>query len=222
MRNRSYDVRAWLYDKAHEKMEQKKTRKDASCAICRKSFVVKEPYGVTLVMSPWNYPVLLTLEPLIGAIAAGNCCIIKPSAYSPATSDVIKAMISDIFPEEYVAVVLGGRKENSALLDQKFDYIFFTGGVSVGKLVMEKASNHLTPVTLELGGKSPCIIDHTADIKMAAKRIVFGKYLNCGQTCVAPDYILAEKSIKDELVDEIIKQIRLQYGEEPLDNKKLR
>lgn len=170
-------------------------------------------------MSPWNYPVLLTLEPLIGAIAAGNCCIIKPSAYSPATSDVIKAMISDIFPEEYVAVVLGGRKENSALLDQKFDYIFFTGGVSVGKLVMEKASKHLTPVTLELGGKSPCIIDHTADIKMAAKRIVFGKYLNCGQTCVAPDYILAEKSIKDELVDEIIKQIRLQYGDEPLDNK---
>ena len=184
-----------------------------------KSFVVKEPYGVTLVMSPWNYPVLLTLEPLIGAIAAGNCCIIKPSAYSPATSAVIKAMISDIFPEEYVAVVLGGRKENSALLDQKFDYIFFTGGVSVGKLVMEKASKHLTPVTLELGGKSPCIVDHTADIKMAAKRIVFGKYLNCGQTCVAPDYILAEKSIKDELVDEIIKQIRLQYGDEPLDNK---
>lgn len=170
-------------------------------------------------MSPWNYPVLLTLEPLIGAIAAGNCCIIKPSAYSPATSAVIKAMISDIFPEEYVAVVLGGRKENSALLDQKFDYIFFTGGVSVGKLVMEKASKHLTPVTLELGGKSPCIVDHTADIKMAAKRIVFGKYLNCGQTCVAPDYILAEKSIKDELVYEIIKQIRLQYGDEPLDNK---
>lgn len=184
-----------------------------------KSFVIKEPYGVALVMSPWNYPVLLTLEPLIGAIAAGNCCIVKPSAYSPAASAVIKAMISDIFPEEYVAVVLGGRKENSTLLDQKFDYIFFTGGVSVGKLVMEKASEHLTPVTLELGGKSPCIIDHTADIKTAAKRIVFGKYLNCGQTCVAPDYILAEKSIKDELVNEIINQIRTQYGVEPLDNK---
>lgn len=184
-----------------------------------KSFVIKEPYGVALVMSPWNYPVLLTLEPLIGAIAAGNCCIVKPSAYSPAASAVIKAMISDIFPEEYVAVVLGGRKENSTLLDQKFDYIFFTGGVSVGKLVMEKASEHLTPVTLELGGKSPCIIDHTADIKTAAKRIVFGKYLNCGQTCVAPDYILAEKSIKDEFVNELINQIRTQYGVEPLDNK---
>lgn len=184
-----------------------------------KSFVIKEPYGVALVMSPWNYPVLLTLEPLIGAIAAGNCCIVKPSAYSPAASAVIKAMISNIFPEEYVAVVLGGRKENSTLLDQKFDYIFFTGGVSVGKLVMEKASEHLTPVTLELGGKSPCIIDHTADIKTAAKRIVFGKYLNCGQTCVAPDYILAEKSIKDELVNELVNQIRTQYGVEPFDNK---
>lgn len=183
-----------------------------------KSFTVKEPYGVVLIMSPWNYPVLLTLEPLIGAIAAGNCCIVKPSAYSPATSQVMKEMIEEIFPSEYVAVVEGGRAENAALLDQKFDYIFFTGGVTVGKLVMEKASVHLTPVTLELGGKSPCIIDHTANIKMAAKRLVFGKYLNCGQTCVAPDYVLVEQSVKELLVAEIKKQLRLQYGEKPLEN----
>ncbi len=183
-----------------------------------KSFTVKEPYGVVLIMSPWNYPVLLTLEPLIGAIAAGNCCILKPSAYSPATSKVMKEIIEAIFPSEYVAVVEGGRTENTALLDQKFDYIFFTGGVSVGKLVMEKASAHVTPVTLELGGKSPCIIDHTANIKMAAKRLVFGKYLNCGQTCVAPDYVLVEASVKEQLVEEIRKQIKKQYGEKPLEN----
>lgn len=208
------------YMKKHVKKWSRRTRAGTPLAqFAAKSFVVKEPYGVTLVMSPWNYPILLTLEPLIGAIAAGNCCIVKPSAYSPAASAVIKAMISEIFPEEYVAVVLGGRKENSALLDQKFDYIFFTGGVTVGRLVMEKASKNLTPVTLELGGKSPCVIDRTANIKIAAKRIVFGKFLNCGQTCVAPDYVLAEKSVKEELVEELIKQIRLQYGDNPLDNK---
>lgn len=183
-----------------------------------KSFTVKEPYGVVLVMSPWNYPVLLTLEPLIGAIAAGNCCILKPSAYSPATSRVMKEMLEEIFPPEYVAVVEGGRAENTALLDQKFDYIFFTGGVAVGKLVMEKASAHLTPVTLELGGKSPCIIDHTANIPMAAKRLVFGKYLNCGQTCVAPDYVLVESKVKAQLLEEIRCQIKKQYGEKPLEN----
>lgn len=208
------------YMKKHVKKWSRRTRAVTPLAqFAAKSFVVKEPYGVTLVMSPWNYPILLTLEPLIGAIAAGNCCIVKPSAYSPAASAVIKAMISEIFPEEYVAVVLGGRKENSALLDQKFDYIFFTGGVTVGRLVMEKASKNLTPVTLELGGKSPCVIDRTANIKIAAKRIVFGKFLNCGQTCVAPDYVLVEKSVKEELVEELIKQIRLQYGDNPLDNK---
>ncbi len=208
------------YMKKHVKKWSRRTRAVTPLAqFAAKSFVVKEPYGVTLVMSPWNYPILLTLEPLIGAIAAGNCCIVKPSAYSPAASAVIKAMISEIFPEEYVAVVLGGRKENSALLDQKFDYIFFTGGVTVGRLVMEKASKNLTPVTLELGGKSPCVIDRTANIKIAAKRIVFGKFLNCGQTCVAPDYVLVEKSVKEELVEELIKQIRLQYGDNPLDNR---
>ena len=141
-----------------------------------KSFTVQEPYGVVLVMSPWNYPVLLTLEPLIGALAAGNCCVVKPSAYSPETSRVMAELLREIFPEEYVAVVEGGRQENQGLLAQKFDYIFFTGGVNVGRMVMEKASAHLTPVTLELGGKSPCIVDESADLKLTARRLVFGHY----------------------------------------------
>lgn len=183
------------------------------------SFTVQEPYGVVLIMSPWNYPVLLTLEPLIGAIAAGNCCVIKPSAYAPETSRVLAEMIGSYFPKQYIAVVEGGRAENQSLLEQKFDYIFFTGSVNVGKLVMEKAAAHLTPVTLELGGKSPCIVDHTADLKLAARRIVFGKYLNCGQTCVAPDYVLAERSIHDELVKHIKNEIRQMYGEAPLANE---
>ncbi len=183
-----------------------------------KSFTVREPYGVALVMSPWNYPVLLTLEPLIGAISAGNCCVVKPSAYSPETSRVMAKLIREAFPEQYVAVVEGGRKENQSLLEQKFDYIFFTGGVTVGKLVMEKASVHLTPVTLELGGKSPCIVDKTANLKLAARRIVFGKYLNCGQTCVAPDYILVERSVHDKLVELIRKEIVRMYSADPLSN----
>ncbi len=183
-----------------------------------KSYAVQQPYGVVLIMSPWNYPFMLTLEPLIGAIAAGNCCVVKPSAYSPATSAVIRTILRECFPAEYVAVVEGGRAENQALLDQKFDYIFFTGGVSVGREVMEKAARHLTPVTLELGGKSPCIIEHTAKLDLAAKRLVFGKFLNCGQTCVAPDYVLAEESIKDELIRCIRKWIGVMYGENALQN----
>lgn len=183
-----------------------------------KSFTVQEPYGVVLVMSPWNYPVLLTLEPLIGALAAGNCCVVKPSAYSPETTRVMARLLGESFPEEYVAVREGGRQENQDLLNQKFDYIFFTGGVNVGKMVMEKASAHLTPVTLELGGKSPCIIDHTANLKLAARRLAFGKYLNCGQTCVAPDYVLVEKSVKEPFLKELKKEIIAMYGEDPLKN----
>ncbi len=181
-----------------------------------KSFTVQEPYGVTLIMSPWNYPVLLTLEPLVGAIAAGNCCVLKPSDYSPATSKVIASLIVEIFPPEYVTVVTGGRKENADLLEQHFDYIFFTGGVTVGKLVMEKAAQHLTPVTLELGGKSPCIVDRTANIPLAARRIVFGKYLNCGQTCIAPDYVLIDESVHDEFVACVKKEIMAMYTTNPL------
>ncbi|MCI9547468.1 MAG: aldehyde dehydrogenase [Lachnospiraceae bacterium] len=183
-----------------------------------KSFTVQEPYGVVLILSPWNYPVLLTLEPLIGALAAGNCCVVKPSAYSPATSQVMARLIREAFPQGHVAVVEGGREENQSLLEQKFDYIFFTGGVTVGKLVMEKAAAHLTPVTLELGGKSPCIIDHTANLKLAARRIVFGKYLNCGQTCVAPDYVLIEQGVKNRFLEYVKKEIVRMYGENPLAN----
>ena len=165
-----------------------------------KSFVVPEPYGVVLIMAPWNYPVQLCLEPLIGAIAAGNTAIIKPSAYAPAVSSCIASLISEIFDPSFVAVVEGGREQNTQLLEQKFDYIFFTGSSRVGKLVMEKASKNLTPVSLELGGKSPVIVDHTADLKLAAKRLAFGKYLNAGQTCVAPDYLLIEDSVKDKFL----------------------
>ncbi len=169
-------------------------------------------------MSPWNYPVLLTLDPLIDAIAAGNTAVVKPSAYAPCTFDVMKTMIEECFPAHYVAVVDGGRTENQALLQQRFDMIFFTGGKTVGREVLRHAAEYLTPVTLELGGKSPCIVDSTAKIRLAAKRIVFGKYLNCGQTCVAPDYILCDKRIRDELITAILAEIEKQFGKEPLKN----
>ena len=172
------------------------------------SFVKPMPYGVTLIMSPWNYPLLLTLSPLVNAIAAGNTAVVKPSAYSPEVSRVIKEIIEDVFSPEYVSCISGAREENGYLLDEKFDYIFFTGSKNVGKLVLEKAAQNLTPVTLELGGKSPCIVDKTANLKLAAKRIVFGKYLNCGQTCVAPDFVLCDKMIKDRLIAEIKTQIK--------------
>ena len=182
------------------------------------SYKKPTPYGNVLIMSPWNYPFLLTIDPLADAIATGNTCIVKPSAYSPATSAVIEKIISECFAPEYVAVVTGGRKENAGLLEQKFDFVFFTGSQNVGKEVLRHTAEHLTPAVLELGGKSPCIVDNTAKIKLAAKRIVFGKYLNCGQTCVAPDYVLCQKDIKDELITAIINEIKKQYGEEPLKN----
>ena len=183
-----------------------------------RSFVKPVPYGTVLIMSPWNYPVLLALDPLADALAAGNTVVLKPSAYAPATSEALEKVIRKCFPPEYVTVVTGGRKENSCLLDCKFDYIFFTGSKAVGKEVMRKASEHLTPVTLELGGKSPCIVDETANLPLAAKRIVFGKFINCGQTCVAPDYIYCAESVKDAFVKELKKQITRQYGDKPLQN----
>lgn len=184
-----------------------------------KSYIQPEPYGNVLIMSPWNYPFLLTMGPLVDALAAGNTAIIKPSAYSPATSKVLQELIGECYESEYVAVITGGRAENQALLDEKFDYIFFTGSQAVGKVVMEKASRHLTPVTLELGGKSPCIVDETAKIDLAAKRIVFGKFLNCGQTCVAPDYVWVHESVKEELLQAITREITKQYGQSPLKNQ---
>lgn len=184
-----------------------------------RSYKKPSPYGVVLVMSPWNYPFLLTIDPLIDAIAAGNTVVLKPSAYSPNTSRVIETIICECFDPHYVTVVTGGRTENTALLNEHFDYIFFTGSQNVGREVMSKASAHLTPVTLELGGKSPCIVEKSANLKLAARRIVFGKYLNCGQTCVAPDYIYCDKEIKDELIRQIQKQIKKQFGSAPLNNK---
>lgn len=183
-----------------------------------KSYVQPSPYGVTLIMSPWNYPFLLTIEPLVDALAAGNTAVVKPSAYSPYTSALIQELLEECFDPAYVAVVTGGRKENSFLLEQPFDYIFFTGSQNMGKEVLRHAAEHLTPVTLELGGKSPCIVDSTANVKLAAKRIVFGKFLNCGQTCVAPDYIYCHESKKEELVSELKKQILKQFGKHPLEN----
>lgn len=173
-----------------------------------KSFVVPEPYGVTLIMSPWNYPLQLCLEPVVGAISGGNCAVIKPSAYAPATSEAIAKIIGEAFPPEYMAVVEGGREQNNALLEEAFDYIFFTGSVEVGKAVMEAASRHLTPVTLELGGKSPVIVDETANLKLAARRIAFGKVLNAGQTCVEPDYLMIHNSVKESFLKEYAKALK--------------
>ena len=181
-----------------------------------RSYKKPSPYGVTLIMSPWNYPFLLTIDPLVDAIAAGNTAVVKPSAYSPCTSEIIQKILTECFDEKYVAVITGGRAENTCLLHERFDYIFFTGSQTVGKEVMQCASAFLTPVTLELGGKSPCIVEKSADVKLAARRIVFGKYLNCGQTCVAPDYIYCDRSVKERLVKEIKKQIQKQYGKQPL------
>ena len=183
-----------------------------------RSYVKPSPYGTVLIMSPWNYPFLLTMEPLVDALAAGNTAIIKPSAYSPATSEVISRIVGECFNPEYVAVVTGGRAENTCLLDADFDYIFFTGSKTVGKEVMRHAAEHLTPVTLELGGKSPCIVAPDADLKLAARRIVFGKYLNCGQTCVAPDYILCHNSVYEKFIEYVKAEIIRQFSDKPLEN----
>ena len=183
------------------------------------SFRQSVPYGNVLIMSPWNYPFLLTIDPLADAIAAGNTAIVKPSAYSPATSDVVKRLVEECFSPEYVAVVTGGRAENTALLDQGFDMIFFTGSREVGREVLRRAAEHLTPAVLELGGKSPCIVDASADVALAARRIVWGKYLNCGQTCVAPDYILCQRQVKDAFVAAVRAEIARQFGDAPLENE---
>lgn len=183
-----------------------------------RSFTRALPYGNTLIMSPWNYPVLLTLEPLADALAAGNTAIIKPSAYSPASSSILKKLIEETFDEGLAALIEGGREENASLLDLDFDYIFFTGSKEVGKLVMAKAAEHLTPLTLELGGKSPCIITKNADLALSARRTAFGKLINCGQTCVAPDYILVERSVKAEFENLLRKEVVRMTGENPLEN----
>ena len=201
-----------------DRFAKEKTVRTPLAQFASRSYVKPSPYGVTLIMSPWNYPLLLTLDPLVDALAAGNTAVVKPGAYAPATSEAIKELLEDTFPREYVAVVTGGRAENACLLDQKFDYIFFTGSKGVGKEVMKKAAEHLTPITLELGGKSPCIVDESANLALAAKRIAFGKYLNCGQTCVAPDYVLCHTSVRDSFVEFLKAEIVRQYGKDPLQN----
>lgn len=183
-----------------------------------KAVSVACPKGCVLIMSPWNYPFMLTLEPLVDALLAGNTAIVKPSAYSPATSELISNLLSSTFKREYVAVVTGGREVNQDLLGLDFDHIFFTGSKAVGHEVLRRAEANMVPVTLELGGKSPCIVDKTAPVPLAAKRIVFGKLLNVGQTCIAPDYILVHESVKDMLVRSLVYEIKLQYGEDTLQN----
>lgn len=208
---------SWM-QKHLKQLMQVKTVPTPLAQFAARSFRSPSPYGTVLIMSPWNYPVLLTLEPLIDALAAGNTVVVKPSAYAPATSALLKELLSLCFPSRYVAVITGGRAENEALLKQHFDKIFFTGSAQVGRLVLKSAAQNLTPVTLELGGKSPCIVEKTAKIDLAARRIVFGKFLNCGQTCVAPDYILCDQSIQDALISAIWQEIIRQFGPDPLAN----
>ncbi|SEM72503.1 aldehyde dehydrogenase [Lihuaxuella thermophila] len=183
-----------------------------------RSMIYPDPYGVTLIISPWNYPFQLSVAPLIGAIAAGNCAVIKPSEYAPHVSKLLVQMLEGIFEQEYVTVVEGAAEVSEALLKEPFDYIFFTGSVPVGKKIMEAASKTLTPVTLELGGKSPAIVDKDANLDLAAKRLVWGKCINAGQTCVAPDYLLVHEEVKNGLLEKMKEAIREFYGEDPLQN----
>lgn len=196
----------------------KKVKNDAA-QLPGKSYIYKSHYGAVLIIGPYNYPFQLLIEPLIGAISGGNTVILKPSEYATKTEAIVEKIIKETFDERYIAVVTGDYKVNSQLLDLEFDYIFFTGSVNVGKIVMEKASKHLTPVTLELGGKSPVIVDNTANLKVSAKRILWGKLTNAGQTCVAPDYILAHEDIYEELIKEFEKVIIEFYGQDIIRSK---
>ena len=179
------------------------------------SYIYPEPYGISLIISPWNYPFQLVMGPLIGSITAGNCSVVKPSEYTPHTAGAIGEIIGKHFDPEYIAVVEGDARVSSALLDEPFDYIFFTGSQAIGKAVMAAAARHLTPVTLELGGKSPCIVDRGVDLDRTARRIVSGKFINAGQTCIAPDYLLVHRSVKTGLTNRIQSHIRQFYGEDP-------
>ncbi len=183
------------------------------------SRIYSEPYGTVLIISPWNYPFLLSMSPLIGAIAAGNTAVVKPSELTPNTSKVVAKIIANTFPKEYVSTVEGGIAISQELLKQKWNYIFFTGSSRVGKIVYKNAAEHLTPVTLELSGKNPCIVDSTAKVKLAAKRIVWGKFLNAGQTCIATDYVLVHKKVKDEFVSALQKSILKAFGKD-IENSK--
>ncbi|MGY0694675.1 aldehyde dehydrogenase [Virgibacillus sp. FSP13] len=184
-----------------------------------KNYIVREPYGVTLVISPWNYPLQLAIAPAIGAMAAGNTVVLKPSEFTQATSSLLAEMIRDTFDSQYVTVVEGEKETSEQLVAQPFDYIFFTGSSAVGKIIMREASQHLTPVTLELGGKSPAIIEQDANINLTAKRIVWGKFTNAGQTCVAPDYVYVHEKVKPKLLKAMKKHLKSFYGKNPLKNE---
>lgn len=183
-----------------------------------RSSIHYEPRGVVLIIAPWNYPLQLALSPLIGAIAAGNCAVVKPSADAPHTATVIKKIIDECFEDEYIAATLPDNSITEELLKLQWDYIFYTGGEEYGKHVMEAAARHLTPVTLELGGKTPCIVDKDADLRTAARRIIWGKLVNCGQTCVAPDYLMLHTSVKERFIELLQQEIRNQYGENPIES----
>lgn len=180
-----------------------------------KSYIYSEPYGTVLILGPYNYPFQLVFEPLVGALCAGNCAIIKPSEFTPNISSVVAKIVEETFDERYARVIEGGRETTSALINSRFDYIFFTGSVGVGRIVMESAAKNLVPVTLELGGKSPCIVDRAANLDVAARRIIWGKFMNAGQTCVAPDYLLVHSEIKERFVELLKKYLREFYGEDP-------
>ena len=218
---------AMVYDEINmhikniKKWSKKRRVKTPLVQFPAKSFIQLEPYGVVLIIGPFNYPFMLTMDPLIGAIAAGNTAVIKPSESAPETSKILKEILEKVFDEKYVLHVNPerGKEVVEELLKEKFDYIFFTGSATVGKIVMKAASQYLTPVTLELGGKSPCIIDKDCKLELAARRIVWGKLLNSGQTCVAPDYLYVHKDIEEEFIKKLEEEIKNQFGDNPLESE---
>lgn len=218
---------AMVYDEINmhikniKKWSKKRRVKTPLVQFPAKSFIQLEPYGVVLIIGPFNYPFMLTMDPLIGAITAGNTAVIKPSESAPETSKILKEILEKVFDEKYVLHVNSerGKEVVEELLKEKFDYIFFTGSATVGKIVMKAASQYLTPVTLELGGKSPCIIDKDCKLELAARRIVWGKLLNSGQTCVAPDYLYVHKDIEEEFIKKLEEEIKNQFGDNPLESK---
>ena len=201
-----------------KKWTKRKAVKSSLINFPSSDYIVPEPYGLTLHISPWNYPFQLSIAPLIGAVAAGNTVVLKPSEYSKNTSLLLEKILSNVFDPGHVVVVNGGVDISTKLLEFKWDYIFFTGSIGVGKIIAKAAANNLTPTTLELGGKNPCIVDETASIEISAKRIVWGKFTNCGQTCIAPDFIVVNKKIKNKFIDALKKQIVKIYGNNVVDN----
>ena len=208
-----------LFTKKLKSWSKKKRVKGSILNFPSKNYLIPEPYGNVLIITPWNYPFQLSLTPLIGAIAAGNVVIIKPSELAPSTSRVLKELIHSVFPSNMATVIEGDADIAKYLLDKKWDYIFFTGSTRIGKIIAEKAAKNLTPITLELGGKSPCIVDSGVDINKVAKRIVSGKFVNCGQTCIAPDYILVNQHVKSELINAIKDNIIKTFGNSPKDSE---